>query len=411
MQARPETLAGDARLQVFASRPWVYVAGLAAGGSLLFIAVILAIAFVHTGSPDVQALKIDFRVFWAAGKLAVAGEPLAVHDVARLSATHATYVHEYMPWLYPPGFLVLVTPLGTMSFAMAYLVWTILSLVLVGLALRLFTAGVQPLWLLLVLAPAFYPSLLMGQTSLFWLAGLLASLAALRDGRMVLAGVFLGCLTLKPQLGLLIPLALLAAGAWRTIVAAFATTVVLTVVPTLYYGLAYWPLLRAGVTRQGEWLASSVNDILLMVGPAFMLGFHGVGGTVAWTVHWVIAAGSAVCVVLLWRSDRVGFDTKAAGLLAAMLLSASYLWFYEAALMAAIALFLLRGGVLSLRPLHFLLLIPLWIGGGLQAINVFVKAMDQRWLGATFIAPLLVICLALCLRQMAVPRPTAEPAR
>jgi hypothetical protein len=182
-------------------------------------------------------------------------------------------------------------------------------------------------------------------------------------------------------------------------------------VPTLQYGLAYWPLLRAGVTRQGEWLASSVNDILLMVGPAFMLGFHGVGGTVAWTVHWVIAAGSAVCVVLLWRSDRVGFDTKAAGLLAAMLLSASYLWFYEAALMAAIALFLLRGGVLSLRPLHFLLLIPLWIGGGLQAINVFVKAMDQRWLGATFIAPLLVICLALCLRQMAVPRPTAEPAR
>jgi hypothetical protein len=411
MQARAERLAGDARLSVFASRPWFYVAGLAAAGSLAFIAIILAIAFVQTGSPDAQALKVDFRVFWAAGKLAVAGEPLAVHDISRLSAAHATYVEEYMPWLYPPGFIVLVTPLGTMSFAMAYLVWTLLSLILVGWALRSFTARVGPLWLLVALAPAFYPTLLMGQTSLFWMAGLLAALAALRDGRMVLAGIFLGCLTLKPQLGLLIPLALLAAGAWRTILAAIATTAILAILPTFYYGLSYWTLFRAGLARQGEWLASSVNDILLMVGPAFTLSFLGVGGTVAWTVHWIIAVGSAIAVLLLWRSDRVGFDTKAAGLLAAMLLSAPYLWFYEGALLAAVALFLLRGGVLSPRPLHFLLLVPLWIGGGLQAINVFLKALDQRWLGATFIAPLLVICLALCLRQMSFGRPTAEPSR
>jgi arabinofuranan 3-O-arabinosyltransferase len=247
------------------------------------------------------------------------------------------------------------------------------------------------------------------------MAGLLAALAALRDGRSVLAGVFLGVLTLKPQLGVMIAVVLLAVGAWRTILSAVATALAVVILPTLYYGLAYWTLLRSGLERQADWLVATVNDILLMVSPAFFFSMFGASAALAWTLHWILAACAAAAVVLIWRSDRAEFDVKAAGLLSAMLLSAPYLWYYETVLMPAIALFLVRGGVVGARPLHLLLLLPLWVGCGLQAVNVFLKLMDQRWLGATFITPVLAISLGLCLVHVFRRTPEAghgtQPAR
>jgi hypothetical protein len=391
--------AADARLQVFAGRAWVYAAGLAALVSLGFVAMLLTVAFFVTGEPGAAALKIDFRVFWGAGQLALTGEPLAVHDQARLAAAHATFMDEFMPWLYPPGFLVLVTPFGALSFAMAYLVWTLLSLILVAWALRPFVAGIGPLWVLVALAPAYYAALFAGQTSMLWMAGLLAALASLRDGRMLLAGVFIGCLTLKPQLGLMIPFALLAIGVWRTILAATATALVVQLLPTLYYGLEYWRLLQTTLTELRAWVAASLDTILLMIGPAFLLGFAGAPDALAWAVQLAIALIALATVVILWRSRDLGFDVKAAGLLAAILLSAPYLWWYEAVLMAPIALFLLRGGVLRLRLPDAVLLATLWLGTGLQAVNVFLKLVDQRWLGAAIVPPVLLVALALCLRE------------
>jgi arabinofuranan 3-O-arabinosyltransferase len=255
MQTRQERLAADARLEPFSSRAGFLAAGLVAAGSLVFFAMIMGLAFLLTANPDTPALGNDFRVFWGAGKLAVAGEPLAVHDLARLGASHATGLDVVMPWLYPPAFLVMVTPLGLMSFAWAYLAWALVSLALTAWAARSFVAGIGPLWVLMAFAPAYFPSVMMGQTSLFWLAALLAALAALGQGRWVLAGVFIGLLTLKPQLGVMIPVALLAIGAWRTILSASVTTVLLLALPTLYYGLDYWPLL-------GKTLADNSTNII-----------------------------------------------------------------------------------------------------------------------------------------------------
>jgi arabinofuranan 3-O-arabinosyltransferase len=406
MQLQEDLQAADARLQPFNSRAGFLAAGLTASCTLVFVVMIVVVAFVLTSRPDAIAMSVDFRIFWAAGKLAVAGEPLAVHDLARLGAAHGTQTQQYMPWLYPPGYLMLVTPLGTLSFAMAFLVWTVLAMGLILWAVRPFAAGVKPVWALVALAPAFYPTLMLGQNSLFWMAGLMAALAALARERWVLAGVFIGLLTLKPQLGVMIPVALLAIGAWRTILTAAATAVILAGLPTLYYGLDYWPLLLVNVHEQGASIALSVPNIKLMISPIFALTFYGVDPGLGWIVHWTIAAGALIAVFLLWRSKRAVFDTKAAGLLCAILLSAPYLWYYEGVLLAAIALFLVRGEVLDLRPLHLLVLVPLWVGGGLQAINTFLQIIDQRWLGAAYISPLLLLCLGLCLRQTLPARQT-----
>lgn len=405
LQPLVDRKAADARLQPFKSRVVFYSAGFIAFISVALVVFTLFVTFLLTSGPDSQAMAVDFRVFWAAGKLALAGEPLAVNDMTQLDKVHGVLIDEYMPWLYPPGYLVLMTPLGTMSYPVAFLVWTVLSLGLIVWAFRPFVAGIGPLWVLVSLAPAYYPTIMLGQNSLLWMAGLLAGFAALRDGRWLLAGLFFGLLTLKPQLGLLIPFALLAVGAWRTIFVAGVTTVILAVVPSLVYGFEFWPLLQLSLAEHADRLVFSVDQILLMISPAFMLTFYGVENDLAWTLHWVIAAASVVAVIVLWRSKPVAFDTRLAGLLCAMMLSAPYLWYYEGVLLVAIALFMLRGGVLKPRPLHFLVLVPLWIGCGLQAPNTFFLIVEQRWLGAAVISPLLILCLILCLRQIkAVPR-------
>jgi arabinofuranan 3-O-arabinosyltransferase len=402
MPSPDDERAADARLEPFSSRAGFLFGGLTAAMTLVYVAMLILVSFVLTSQPGVTATGIDFRVFWAAGQLAMDGTPLTVLDTAKLSAVHDTYVDANMLWLYPPGFLVIVTPLGTVSYSVAFTLWTLVSLGLVAWAVWPFVAGIVPVWLAVSLAPALYPVLLLGQNSLLLMAGLLAALAALRRERWVLAGVFIGLLTLKPQLGIMIPFALLAIRAWRTILAASITTIAVVVLPTLAYGVEYWTLLQANLAEHSANLLGAIGVLDQMISPMDTLTFIGVPPAMALQAQWAILAASAIAVYLLWRSDRVGFDVKVAGLLIAILLSAPYLWYYEGALMSAIALFMLRGGILGTRPLHLCLLALLWLGAGLQALNVFVEAVDHRWLGAAIIPPLLIVCFALCLRPILV---------
>jgi hypothetical protein len=369
----------------------------------------LLTAFIMTGHPGTVAIEIDFRVFWAAGRLAYEGEPLAAFDMARLGAVHHIKPEAWMPWLYPPGYLLALMPFGALTFSNGFLLSTILSVVLIGLAVRPFSTGLIPVWLAMTLAPAYVPTLILGQNSLFWLAGFLAALAALQKGRWILAGVFIGCLTLKPQLGLLIPVALLAAGLWRTIFAAMFTTAVLAIVPTFIFGLDYWPALADRLAEHGESLVFSITNLFLMVGPLYLLTLMGVAVDIALKVQWVIIALSVVIVATLWRSRRIDFDTKVAGLMLSMLLSAPYLWYYELAMMAAIGLFMVRGGILDRTPPQMLLLIGLWCGGVLQALNVFFDYVDGHLLGAVLITPMLVASLIIVLMHAYKMPPQGQP--
>ena len=53
-------------------------------------------------------------------------------------------------------------------------------------------------------------------------------------------GIAFGLLTVKPQLGLLVPVLLIAQGNWRTFFAAAATALVLAALSVLVYGAEAW---------------------------------------------------------------------------------------------------------------------------------------------------------------------------
>jgi len=79
-----------------------------------------------------------------------------------------------------------------------------------------------------------------GQNGFLTSALMIAGLAQL-GRRPILSGVCFGLLTIKPQLGLLLPLMLLLTGQWRAIAAAVVTTAALVVATGLLFGFDIWP--------------------------------------------------------------------------------------------------------------------------------------------------------------------------
>ncbi|WP_325051433.1 glycosyltransferase family 87 protein [Henriciella barbarensis] len=88
-------------------------------------------------------------------------------------------------------------------------------------------------------APAFAVNAAFGQNG--FLTGALLYLGVrLADRRPILAGVCLGTLTIKPRLGLLIPLFLLLRGHWTVIVSAICTSIALVGLSALIFGIDMW---------------------------------------------------------------------------------------------------------------------------------------------------------------------------
>ncbi|MCU0827022.1 MAG: DUF2029 domain-containing protein [Tabrizicola sp.] len=390
----------DARVGILSS-DWVAKVILV-GCSLTIICTlsVLISSYRLTSGTDLRAISNDFRVFWAAGTLAVQGDYLAVFDMERLTAVHNVNPDDWMPWLYPPGYLFLVLPFGALSYATGFTILSVLSILAMAWAVRPFATGSRAAWAAFSLAPAYLPILLLGQNGLLWLAGLLAALAALRAERWVLAGIVIGLLTLKPQFGLLIPIALIAAGLWRTFLTAVATTVIVAVLPTLVTGIDYWTFYIQRMEEYGTRVVATMHTLDLMSGPFSLLIRLGFPANLALLLQGAVTLAAAASVFLLWRSARAGFDVKVAGLLAASFLASPYNWHYEAAIMALVGLFLLRGGVLRTFPLHLAVLALLWFGAGLQAMAIFVGLGDRHFPWAVLVTPMMVLSLALCLRQL-----------
>jgi hypothetical protein len=118
----------------------------------------------------------------------------------------------------------LALPFTLLPYPFAYLLWSALLLGALTGTWYLAAPGAGPARLIhLVAALAWLPviyALQLGQPGLLVALGLAGSYALLRSNRQFLSGVALGIIVLKPQLGFLLPIALLAGGRYRTVAGA-----------------------------------------------------------------------------------------------------------------------------------------------------------------------------------------------
>ena len=213
----------------------------------LLIAVAIAIFVATTSrlypSAGCSEILVDFCVFWSASKLALGGQVAAVFNPELVAQAGSFAGADWSPWLHPAATLLALLPFGLFSMPVAWAIFSALSLAAVIAAVRLFTRPNARVWLGFALAPALMPALFTGQLTILWIAGLVWALWCLQQRKCFTAGVAIGLLTLKPTLGLMIPVALLAAREWKVIAVATATTITINLIASLAFGFSYWSAL------------------------------------------------------------------------------------------------------------------------------------------------------------------------
>ncbi len=180
----------------------------------------------------------DFAIFWAASKLALAGQPQAAYDLTKLQEVQRAVTGKSTPpgcgWYYPPTFLLMALPLALFPYLVALALWLATTLAAYVLVVR----GIAPhrLTVLLTLAfPATFWNFFYGQNG-FLSAALLGGGLLLLERFPVLAGLLLGAMCFKPQLALLVPIALIAGRCWKTLVTAAVFVIFIAIITTVVFG-------------------------------------------------------------------------------------------------------------------------------------------------------------------------------
>ena len=180
-----------------------------------------------------RPLGTDFTSFWSAGRLALDGRAAEAYDWPVLFALQKQMhgVEHLYPWSYPPVFLTVVAGLAVFPYLPALVVWQVSTLF--GALVAAWAALPSRLGVVAAIGcPTVFVCLGHGQTGFLTAALFLGGLVALQRSE-VWAGVLFGLMVYKPQLGLLIPIALASGGYWRAIATAIITIAALV-------GLTIW---------------------------------------------------------------------------------------------------------------------------------------------------------------------------
>ena len=207
---------------------------------LVFVTLFLFfLTYRYLYYPDIFFAS-DFSHYWVAGRLAMAGEPAAVYDFSRLQAfgQEVGGIHVGIPWFNTPTFLMLVLPFSWAPYHAALFVWILTTLGGYLIIMRRLAPSTQFTWLALA-----FPSTLL--TIIYGQNGFLSVICfggglVLLDRSPIAAGIFLGFMTYKPQLALLIPIALAAGRRWQTLSVMLVTSGGLIGASALLFGSDVW---------------------------------------------------------------------------------------------------------------------------------------------------------------------------
>lgn len=293
---------------------------------------------------DGNGIPDDFVNVWAAGRLVLEGHAPSVYDWPTHKAMEEVALGRpfegYFGWHYPPNFLFVAAALALLPYLWAYLLWLAVTFPIYLAAIRTII-GERSGYLLGAAFPGVLFNAIVGQNG-FLSAGLMGAGLVLLAERPILAGLAFGVLTYKPQLGILIPIALIAGGYWRTIAAAAAVTMTWSAISLAAFGWPTWQGFIGNISHTSEAFLSKgwANFGKLQTAFGLIRSMDG-SEALAWSVQGAIIAVAAVAIAALWRS-RASYDVKAAALGVAALLATPYLYAYDLAVLAVPLAFLFR---------------------------------------------------------------------
>jgi alpha-1,2-mannosyltransferase len=287
-------------------------AKLTVGAAVFFVTLEVAL-LVHAGWPPAgkpwldaehYVFGRDFINTWLGGRSLFFGGPAPWFDARFYNETVRQMMGEPYPevfWSYPPHIVLFAWPFGFLPYLPAYVAWCV-----IGIALYLFVARraiPRERLMFLAVAPSIAVCVFFGQNG-FYTAALLIGGVLCLDRRPVLAGILFGLLTIKPQLGPLLPVMLLLERRWVTIASAIVTTAVLVVATAMLFGWSVWTEYLEKIVPQQAWLTEHGGDLLFALVGSVYFGARLIHlpASVDWAVQGIACAFAFAGVVwTYWR--------------------------------------------------------------------------------------------------------------
>ena len=260
----------------------------------------------------ISLVNRDFVNYWVAGNLVLEGEHLDLFNQQVYFARLQELFGRDFPihnWGYPPHFLLLIWPLGFLSYKTGLVLFLLAGLALFLFAVWKFKRQYAPLadGKLLLIAIVAYGLMMIDTTQNgFLTAALLLLGLTFKDSRPILAGLAFGLLTIKPQLGLLLPLYLLFERNWAAIFWSVVFTAVLVAVSAAVFGTASWVAYLTDTLEYQRFVMTDWYGIFLAMMPTVFGAARSLGlpPETAYALQWPVSIVTLMAVIWLLRQDR-----------------------------------------------------------------------------------------------------------
>lgn len=303
----------------------------------------------------------DFLHFYTLGSLAREYRGAQLYDMS----AQASLMRERMPQvgrmryvpLYGPQVSLFFSPFSRLPYAWALAGWILLNAAIYALCCyavwktcpNLQSEGT--LVLILALAyPGFFHLIAWGQSSGLALACFTGAYLALRAQRFFLAGLTLGCLIFKPQLGLATAFVILGAGEWMIALGALLAALAQLSAGWIYYGnavmrdyfnqLVHVPSMFSELEPR-PYQMHSLRSFWAMLIPWTHLAF---------TLYVVSAVAVLAMALYCWRA-RATLNLRVPALLIASVLVSPHLTVYDLVILAPAYLLLADWRLANNRPM------------------------------------------------------------
>jgi hypothetical protein len=292
----------------------------------------------------------DFLHFYTLGSLAIAHQAGELYNMDGQAAMATQRVPNaagirYLP-LYPPQVSLVIAPLAHLSYGWALASWWLGTAVIYGACcywiwrvcpnLRDFGGTVA---LVAMAYPAFFHLIAWGQTSALALACFTVGFLLLRDQREFAAGLALGCLIFKPQLGLAAAIVFILTRRWRFLAGAAVSAAAQIAAGIAYYGVdpfrSWLRMLRAVPALLPSFEPRPYQTYCLRTFWSMLVPWNGA----ALGLYVISAIVALAGTVAIWK-HRESLSLKYSALLLATVLVSPHLTVYDLVILAPAILLL-----------------------------------------------------------------------
>ena len=285
---------------------------------------------VASHGPNI-AYPADYVSFWIAGNLALEGDTASIYDLTAFAqhqwdAGFLANTGHKLAFFYPPVWLMFVTPLAILPYAVSLTVFVVIGICAGAYVLFLCYPAAITIAVFLASA-ATYLNVISGQNGLISLALFGAGCLLSLRKRDIASGILFGFLVYKPHLGILIPFALLAAGKWKTFFSALLTVVIVTVLTSAIFGISIWSEFLASNKFAVEWLEDGAIGFWRINSVFAATRVAGLPVGQAWLIQAVATLSTIVFIVYRFmrhRDEEMNFAILVAGAILAAPFSVDY---------------------------------------------------------------------------------------